>query len=151
MARRWKGCLGWSIFLFVVVGGIVVMYVPVLHWGLIGLYRGESFYRNRPTSYWRFQLESRWMDGENVDAEWELERGGTAALPVLMELFNDKEQRWRLRAAEILGRMGPAAKPAVPDLEAALLVADDLTEKVIISRALENIDPKPRPKDRPKP
>ncbi len=92
---------------------------------LLGHLRGESFFRDRPTSYWRGALRASnpVTQSETYQA---LKDGREAAVPVLVELLQDKghsdwmalEVRWR--SAELLGQIGPPAKTAVPALAAAL-------------------------------
>src|SRR6516162_2671768 len=98
------------------VGTIVVLYVPALHWGIIGLVRGDSFFHGLPTSYWQFQLEGGTDPVEQDRAAWELERGGPAALPVLIEILEDRGTPARPEAAQVLEHMGSAARPAAPAL-----------------------------------
>lgn len=62
-----------------------------------------------------------------------LGRIGSAAVPELTKQLTDRDPEVRERAANVLARIGPAAKQAVPDLVAAL---DDDDQAVRKSAAL---------------
>jgi hypothetical protein len=40
------------------VGLVGALALPAVHWRLIGWWRGEPFYRGRPTSFWRAEVEA---------------------------------------------------------------------------------------------
>jgi HEAT repeat protein len=112
---------------------LAVLAVPAAYI-LVGLYRGQAFYRGMPSCYWRLQLR-KWAE-ENFPGLTEprplLERacdfcfpaGGfeddPAAVPVLAELLRDYDWRVRYAAANALNRIGPRAEPAVPALAMAI-------------------------------
>ncbi|OAI54345.1 hypothetical protein AYO44_03490 [Planctomycetaceae bacterium SCGC AG-212-F19] len=52
MRRRWRLVL--NLLLFTACLGPLA--VPAVHWRLIGWVRGEAFYLDRPTSYWRGEV-----------------------------------------------------------------------------------------------
>lgn len=58
-----------------------------------------------------------------------LGRIGSAAVPELTKELNDRDPEVRERAANVLARIGPAAKQAVPDLVAALEDDDEAVRK----------------------
>ena len=58
-----------------------------------------------------------------------LSRIGSAAVPELTKQLNDNDPAVRQRAADVLARIGPAAKQAVPDLVAALEDGDEAVRK----------------------
>ncbi len=58
-----------------------------------------------------------------------LGRIGAAAVPELTKQLNDRDPEVRERAADVLARIGPAAKQAVPDLVAALEDSDEAVRK----------------------
>ncbi len=92
---------------------------------LQGWLRSESFWSGRPASYWSQSLRSE-DPLEQSEARQQLEHGGADAVAVLTEVLADRgaadwqatEARWN--AAEILGRIGPAAQSASPALLEAL-------------------------------
>jgi HEAT repeat protein len=114
---------------------------------LLGHLRGESFYQNKPTSYWRGKLHDS-APGVQTNTVGELVNGGDAALPVLIELLQQKSgdagqaAETRLAAARALTQMGPAARMAVPQLIVALQDEDPLVREVAIG-ALGNIGADP--------
>ena len=54
-----------------------------------------------------------------AEAIWRISGDTDAFLRVATEMLGDKESNIRSDAAELLGDLGPAAKPAIADLEAA--------------------------------
>ncbi len=92
---------------------------------VLGRLRGESFFDGRPTGYW-----ARSLCGDPataVDAMERLREGQADSVPVLIELLEDTgpnsaELRWT--AAELLGEIGVAAKPASGALLTALTDPD---------------------------
>jgi HEAT repeat protein len=106
----------WTI-IFTSIGGLVGLAVLGVFLDptrvALGYLRGEKFYQERPTGYWRKALQS----GDTtalVSAD---------AIPVLIESLNDRNPQVRGRAAGLLGDLGPSAKEAVPALLAT--VKDD--------------------------
>src|SRR5438552_17499518 len=51
--------------LLVLIGAVLLL-LPSVRWTLLGRLRGESFYRGRPTSYWRLQVKSYMTVGSNL-------------------------------------------------------------------------------------
>src|SRR5262249_32184352 len=109
---------------------------------LPGLLKGDRFYRNRSTTYWRKAL----LDSDpvvHVATVSALKEGGATAVPVLVELLppgqNSKaEVRWL--AADILWEFGPDAAAALPALLAALGDPDAHVRHVVIT-ALGEVGP----------
>jgi len=136
MARRWRRHLLAWLIVVVFVGTGVVLYVPTLHWGLVGLVRRDSFFHGRPTSYWRFALKDQFSG--NPDRE--LAQGGKEAVPVLIELLNGEGRNVRRDAAKVLGWIGPPARAAIPALEAAM-EEEDFVLRFTAGQALKRIAP----------
>jgi HEAT repeat protein len=90
---------------------------------VLGMARGEKFYRDRPVSWWRKELLDP-APGAQTNAAKALSDGGAAAVPVLVELLGTPDEGRgadvRLMAAQALGHVGPDAGDAVPALRAAL-------------------------------
>src|SRR5438067_909680 len=113
MKRRW--------LLWVGVAGLALVAIVAFEptQVLRGHLTGQRFYHGRPTSYWAKELNSK-EPGVQTNTIKELADGGSEAVPVLIELLQrnrdregaEAEVRWA--AAEILGRIGPEAKAAVP-------------------------------------
>ena len=55
MKQRWRLWLGLAL-LFLVAGWMVA---PSVYWRSVGWWRGEAFYRGRPTSYWETEIQDR--------------------------------------------------------------------------------------------
>jgi hypothetical protein len=84
----------------------------------------------------------RWTEPETaVDS---LGRIGPASLPALVELLHGQDEHLRIAAARAIAVMGPEAKPAVPDLTAALSDASAAVRKNVI-RALGQMGPAAEP------
>lgn len=109
----------WLILVVVVLAVVAVWFEPT--GSILGKLRGEPFLLGRPGSHW-----CRALAGENPvekdSAVRALDGGGADAVPVLRFLLRqtaaDAEVRWT--AAELLGKLGSAARPATSDLIAAL-------------------------------
>jgi len=69
---------------------------------------------------------------------------GAVAIPLLIELLGDSDDRVTCRAAHSLGELGPAAKPAIPALVLALSAPGINTQKFGYE-ALSKIDPERYP------
>jgi hypothetical protein len=141
MSRRRKFLLLAATAALGAVVVLVVLLVPDLRWGVLGLVRGESYYKGYPTSYWRARI----LDEREKEA-WAacspsrfaqllneaglgrhflpvpgiaLENPGTllfdgsaAAVPVLLELVEDPDEGVRTEAAAALKEIDPAAAKA---------------------------------------
>jgi HEAT repeats len=119
MARRWiKPFFGWFIGLTVVGIGIALCF-PAGQWGAIGLIHGDRFYHGRPASYWRFELGETTFGGRERAAA-ELKQGGPSAVPILVDLLQNKDKFTRYEAADVLAEIGPPAQAAVPALQQAM-------------------------------
>lgn len=103
-----------------------------------GLLRGEKFFQGRPTSYWRHALVTE-NPGIQTETHRRLSEAGAEAVPVLAELVGQPsgseweaaEVRWK--AADLLGRLGPKARDAVPALIAATQDRDAHVRSVTIA------------------
>jgi hypothetical protein len=166
--------------------------LPAVHWRLAGWWRGEPFYGGRPASYWGYMFaHSEIIAGPDGKPYYRVQiplltrlqyRLGLrptfhtvavadlpgsdrdpGAVPVLTALLGDEDYHVRLSAAHSLGRIGPAAAVAVPEL---LRLAQDpkpvdpLDREIYIIEPLRRIDPaaadrvpatEPQPSDRPPP
>ena len=142
--RVWLG-LGASLALTA-----VTFFVPAVHWRLIGWYKGEALYRDRPTGYWGKTLgwlalpDGTTVDyfnefGAAVDAQREME-GDPEAVPVLTELLRSTNPRMREVAVTLLRSIGPPAKSAVPELLRAMEECEP-GFRYIFTQALLAIDP----------
>jgi HEAT repeat protein len=108
---------------------------------VLGWMSGETFYRERPTRYWRRALTSS-DPAVQARTHQELKEGGRSAVPVLADVLRTSENpeaRWK--AADLLGRLGPAAH----ELPAALLslttaLKDDSSQvRAVAATALASI------------
>ena len=71
-------------------------------------------------------------------ALWAIDQKSSKVLPVLLELLKDKDLRWA--TINLLGSLGPEAKPAVPAL--TKLLADEASfVRKAAGEALVAIDP----------
>src|SRR5947208_3497487 len=86
---------------------------------LLGYFRGESRYRNRPASYWRQELLAD-SPLRQDEARRALQDGGAEAVPVLVAATKDEDALVREHAAEAMGDIGPVAAEGVPALVALL-------------------------------
>jgi hypothetical protein len=131
--RRWAIRLGIAL----VVLATAVLLLPLPRSILIGLLRGEAFYKGRPTNYWKdeikYAIDARkpWpstvtdrllMAGGLVHHHGAVlpNLGEPAALPVLAELLSDPDVEVRWHAAAVLFDKGPWAEPALPRLKEML-------------------------------
>lgn len=105
-----------------VVIGVVVDPTQVV----IGRLLGDNVFEGRPTRYWVRALQSG--PAERAEAFSRLERGGAAAVPVLVSIMSrsagESDAQTRSTSIDILARLGPDAKDAGPALVAALRDAD---------------------------
>ncbi len=112
-----KKSTGW---LFAGLGLLAALVIVLEPTGLIrGRLMGESFFANRPASYWRRALAAG--PGERAAAREQLTHGGTASVDVLTSVLQTgatAEVRWT--AAEMLAALGPDAESAHPVLLSAL-------------------------------
>lgn len=98
---------------------------------LRGRLLGETFFVNRPTSYWERQLLAG--PAERANARALFKEAGPGAVPVLVEMLqtsSSNEVRWT--AAEILGELGPDANPASAALLRALRDPDPYVQSVAV-------------------
>jgi HEAT repeat protein len=145
MRKRW----------YIFTGGAVLVLVGIVYFDptrvLIGLLRGEGFYRGRPVSYWAKTLED---DNPSVQEKTfqALVQGKKTAVPVLVALLqNHQNANWRdvqvrWKAATILGRIGPDAEPGVESLIVALTDPDAHVRRVAVA-SLGAIAPAPQRAD----
>lgn len=134
------------VFLVILLAGTLA--TPFCRYGIVGLARGESFYKGRPTSYWRgvvkhfagllksvpigktavFPPPTTFLDnahaflGKILSKEIGVppDESDFSSLPIYIELLSDEDADVREYAAVVIGKMGPSAKAAVPGLSALL-------------------------------
>jgi HEAT repeat protein len=101
----------------------------------------EALYRGQPARYWLQQLRDR-DPASRQQAMWALARLGPEPEHVraVTEMLTDNNQGVRHGAALNLGRMGPAAASAVPQLLTALRDEDQFVRTAAV-RALGRICP----------
>lgn len=132
----------------IVVLGVVLVLLAVGVWleptgVVLGWMHGETFYRDRPTRYWRKALTSS-DPVVQARTHQELKEGGRAAVPVLAEVLRTSENpeaRWKV--ADLLGRLGTAAREtpeALSSLSAALQ-DDNPHVRAVAAAALGSIGP----------
>jgi hypothetical protein len=124
MKRRWR--LFVVLVLLLVVG--VSFLLPSVHWRVIGWVKGEAFYQDRPTSYWRREaLKLSDWQGEQISGQkprepsWvekllppdgpflfanKVSEGDAALVPVLTEMLTDEDPRVRTQAEWGLKKLG---------------------------------------------
>jgi HEAT repeat protein len=128
------------VVLLLAVGGLVAGYVFDPDGRLKGWVGGEPFFAGRSASAWLADFHD--PDGNvRAAAAAHLREGGAGAVPVLEVLLKapgDPEPRWR--AADVLGQIGPPARPAGPALIAALADPDPLVPPVA-AKALAKLAP----------
>ena len=126
---------GGSLLLFLGLAA-VLLDIPVI---MEGYLRHESFFQGKPTSYWKQKLAYRDRNYELVLKEFQ--KGGAAAVPVLVESLKDDKATVREGAALALRKLGPEqARDAVPGLEEALKVKDGPI-RIQVAKTLVEIDP----------
>jgi HEAT repeats len=98
-----------------------------------------------PTCFVRVQADPWWwpaLHGVSVCTENPpLQEGDPAAVSLLLELLRDRDRTVRLLASQGLGRVGPAAKEAVPALRDLALHDEDEAVRATAQDALTRIDP----------
>lgn len=107
---------------------------------VVGTLTGEKFVASRPTSFWKRELLS--SDPAKHDRAYQtLQDGAGASVDVLIAILEDSkaaaELRWK--AAELLGKIGPPAKPAFPMLLASLSDSDPHVRNVAAA-AIPEVD-----------
>jgi HEAT repeat protein len=130
-------------------------------WWIWGLFGQEPCFQGKPVRYWRQQLVAphpitrlgrKLLPTYFPDPVDTLRAGGPAAVPVLVELYQDEDYYVSERAALSLSTIGPKAEPAIPVLikglkpRRRLLSASDFDSLASFSfDALINIGPKAIP------
>ncbi len=123
----------WAIRVAIVVGVSLLLILPMLlpPMTLQGFLRGESFYKGRPTSYWKDEIKQA-INATRPRPTSVLDRlvrwnqsgpprlGEPAALPVLTELLSDLDPEVRMYAAGALIDKGSWAEPVLPRLKELL-------------------------------
>ena len=113
-----------------VVLGIIVAGVLFLDptRSLLGWVSGETFFKDRPSSYWAKKL-AQTDPATRTDAIQTITDAKAEALPLLMELLSRKDSQesvaeLRLTTIDLLGKLGGDAKPAVSSLISLLKDSD---------------------------
>ncbi len=68
-----------------------------------------------------------------------LKKIGKIAIPLLLKILADEDKYIRMSAAEALGKIGPSAEPAIPELLETALVDSESSVRVFAAKALEKI------------
>jgi len=84
---------------------------------VIGCLRGEAFFRNRPSSYWREKVLDNNFNVQRLLFE-------PSAVPVLGEFLDDDLDEIRFFACNALAMIGPDAKSVTPQLLRLLASSD---------------------------
>jgi HEAT repeat protein len=126
----------WVILIGIAALASCLLLVPSVRTIVIGLCRGEQVYRGKPTSYWSRALTDREAGGISATIAV-LQRGGTRAVPVLLEALESDDGQVRLNAALALGALG---NEAVPALVGALENGSPVV-RVGAARALQRMGP----------
>ncbi len=107
---------------------------------LKGWVRGDPWFRGRSAAAWQNDLRSP-DENTRAAAVRQLKEGGAEAVPVLewvVKSGGPAEARWE--AADVLGQIGPDARPAGPALVAALKDPDPRVREVTV-QALGELAP----------
>jgi HEAT repeats len=149
----------------VVVGVAILVVFLDPTYVLLGLLRGENFYRSRPESYWRVYVQ-RWLrkDPGVYPHSPPFERPSSPtdqpiiirfsegfppegwpepepeAVPVLTDLLQDKDDQVCFLVCNTLARIGPRAKAAAPVL-GKMLKAEGIYCRRNAANTLANIGP----------
>ncbi len=100
---RWGFAVG-------VLLAVAVLLVPSWRAVVRGLAKGQPTFRGRPTDYWALRLAD---PADSAGAARALEEGGADAVAVLADALADPDKTAQLRAAEVMGAIGPPAVPAL--------------------------------------
>jgi hypothetical protein len=161
-----KHLLAWSLLAIpVVIFGLLLF--PSVHWPLLGLLRRESFYKDRPTSYWRTEITRVDMPRSDIWArllgflprpqrEQPLMDCDRSVVPVLLELLGDDDARVRnyalLALRQLILRMDPGPSPEDASVQRAILRGfhdPDRQVRSIAGGCLYYWDVRTRPSERP--
>jgi HEAT repeat protein len=115
-----------------------MVYVPM------GSLRREAFFDGKPTNYWVRALKQEGFLGHAPppgDVGKTLREGGGAAVPVLREMASSPDENVRAETLRVLTYLGPEAKPATPELAAAMKAEDNSNRFMLASEALAKADP----------
>jgi HEAT repeat protein len=112
-----------SLFL-VVLCAVSLLLLTFISWGKTNSgdnLSGELRHAGHPASFWRAELLEPHLSAIDPPADFPLRANpDPEAIPVLLELLHDRDDRVRKYAAQCLGFMGPSAKPATRELAEAL-------------------------------
>lgn len=98
---------------FALVGVGVLLAVAACNWSsVVGLCRGEAFFRGCSASGWGHRLTNG-PPSAVAASDGELAGGGAEAVPVLVELLH-RDPATRLAALRVVQRVGPPAAAAIP-------------------------------------
>jgi HEAT repeat protein len=160
-----KKRLGIGLGILLSIALIAVLAIPESRLTILGYLRGENRFQGRPTSYWRFKVESYASYSVTPAATrtsyWDkllkllsitnshsrpdkpaLLEGKSEALPVLIDLIREKRSLPVTQEAyNALGAMGrPIAKDALPFLEEEIN-GQDLHFRIVAVRTLGRFGP----------
>lgn len=120
-----------------IVSGLLVGLVCVLL--PLELHAQEPRYQGRTFAEWKGDLQDL-SPGVRREAVWALGNFGPRAVPVLISALRDTDPVVRRWAANVLFKIGPAAKDAVPALAQALKKDTNWWVQVEASEALKKIE-----------
>jgi HEAT repeat protein len=108
---------------------------------IIGTIAGDAFFQGRPARYWGRALRAD--PATQAEALQALEQGQADAVPALTEIFSTwrapADADVRLKAVEVLSKLGPAAVQAAPAIAAG--VGDpDVHVQAVCAKALPKLD-----------
>ncbi len=117
--------IAWASLALLAVVGVMCLFVPNFAFQLRGFLAGQARYGGHPSCYWKYQIDPLAEPFGHLTARRTLSAGGAEAVPVLLEIMRDTDSAVRWDAVDILGKIGPDAKAAVPDLVAIIKSDDD--------------------------
>jgi hypothetical protein len=145
---------GKKVLLIVLVAAFAILAAsPAVRWRVAGWWRGEPFAAGRPVSWWRTAIRDSHIFPMTVDTRRGEKRreivfdldgpvdgpGDTAHVSdgtrILLALLGDADPKVRYYAAQQLGRLDWAGRPALPALRAAASDTAEVMDGLTVSGA----------------
>jgi hypothetical protein len=139
-----------------IVGVASVCLLPPVRDRLVAGASGRPTFRGRTAASWASRIRDfprparpaeawsrKWLGDTAADVVWGEHRPppfDADAVPVLIELFGEDDPDVRSYAADVLGRLGDAALPAVPALQRLAADAGRTQKASVASVAAEAMD-----------